>query len=600
VLRWLNAVTNPLDGTIARAAFATKTAGFSLPRLATLASDDRAWEECVEQLKGLHFIWQRQGVLAMLRKLVHDLDLPARLLNQTGGERSLTNLLHLAEILQSESEHLDGEQSLIRWLAEQIDNESGESEERVLRLESDTELVKVCTVHKSKGLEYPLVFIPFAVSAKPVTKKNRSFVEYVDEDGIKRIDLSLSQEALDAVEAARIEEDLRLLYVALTRARHAVWLGVASLKNKIHESALGYLIAGGAPFSGTELIASVTQLKGICEAIQVDKVELGLELDPPVTLLSRIDTRPALLDAPSYTAKFESDWAVGSFSSLTKALATAAPATATVRIQDNKEQNRQDGDDVFGAGSHLIKTQNAPWHRFPRGSRPGQFLHEQLEWMGNEGFNIVDENSFEERFFKRCDRAGWANRQEDALAWLSKVSDTKILPIGVSLKELGTTLPEMEFWFPSERLIARKLDVLCQERLLDAIPRVELPERDLHGLLMGFADLVFEHEGKYWVLDYKSNFLGDSDASYHQSALAAGMAAHRYDVQGAIYLLALHRLLKNRLGAVYSAETHLGGAIFFFLRGIEHPETNGCYHIAPSNALMDELDHLFLESVVSV
>jgi exodeoxyribonuclease V beta subunit len=220
--------------------------------------------------------------------------------------------------------------------------------------------------------------------------------------------------------------------------------------------------------------------------------------------------------------------------------------------------------------------------------------------MGNEGFNIVDENSFEERFFKRCDRAGWANRQEDALAWLSKVSDTKILPIGVSLKELGTTLPEMEFWFPSERLIARKLDVLCQERLLDAIPRVELPERDLHGLLMGFADLVFEHEGKYWVLDYKSNFLGDSDASYHQSALAAGMAAHRYDVQGAIYLLALHRLLKNRLGAVYSAETHLGGAIFFFLRGIEHPETNGCYHIAPSNALMDELDHLFLESVVSV
>ncbi len=593
VLRWLNAVSNPLDGTIARAAFATKTAGFSLARLAILASDDRAWEACVEQLKGLHFIWRRQGVLAMLRKLVHDLDLPARLLNQTGGERTLTNLLHLAEILQSASEHLDGELSLIRWLAEQIDNESGEGEERVLRLESDAELVKVCTVHKSKGLEYPLVFIPFAVSAKPVTKKNRSFVEYADKDGIKRIDLSLSKQALDAVEAARIEEDLRLLYVALTRARHAVWLGVASLKNKIHESALGYLLAGENEISAAALFDDITQLNGSCDAIEVEK--LGSE--DSVTLFSRTDTRPSLLDAPSYTTKFENDWAVGSFSSLTKTLL----ATATsLRIQDNKEQNRQDGDDVFGAGSQVIKTQNAPWHRFPRGSRPGQFLHEQLEWMGNEGFNVVDENSFEERFFKRCDRAGWANRQEDALAWLSKVCDTKILPIGVTLKGLDTVLSEMEFWFPSERLIARKLDLLCQERLLDAIPRAELPERDLHGLLMGFADLVFEHEGKYWVLDYKSNFLGDSDASYHQSALAAGMAAHRYDVQGAIYMLALHRLLKNRLGASYSSETHLGGAIFFFLRGIEHPETNGCYHIAPTNALMDELDQLFSGSAVTL
>lgn len=593
VLRWLSAISNPLDGTIARAAFATKTAGLSLTRLATLAVDDRAWEECVEQLKELHFIWQRQGVLAMLRKLVHDLDLPARLLNQTGGERSLTNLLHLAEILQSASEHLDGEQSLIRWLAEQIDNDSGEGEERVLRLESDAALVKVCTVHKSKGLEYPLVFIPFAVSARVAKTTNRSFLEYVDEDGIKRIDLSLSTEALAAVEAARIEEDLRLLYVALTRARHAVWLGVASLKDKIHESALGYLLADTNELVAAALIACVTEVKGTCDAIAVEKVEE----ETRVTLFSRVDTRPTLLEAPSYISKFENDWAVGSFSSLTKALVAT---TTPVRIQDNKEQNRQDVDDLLVEGSTVKKAQDAPWHRFPRGSRPGQFLHEQLEWMGNEGFNVVDEDDFDERFFKRCDRAGWANRQDDALAWLSKVTDTKISPIGISLKELVTLLPEMEFWFPSDRLVARKLDLLCQEHLLDAIPRAAIPERDLHGLLMGFADLVFEREGKYWVLDYKSNFLGDDDANYHQQALVKGMADHRYDVQGAIYMLALHRLLKNRLGATYSAETHLGGAIFFFLRGIEHPETNGCYHISPTNALMDELDQLFSEAAVSV
>lgn len=588
VLRWLNAVSHPLDSGIARAAYATRTAGFTLAKLATLASDDRAWEECVEQLKGLHAVWQRQGILAMLRKLIHDLALPARLLNEMGGERSLTNLLHLAEILQSASEHLDGEQSLIRWLAEQIESESGDGEERVLRLESDAELVKVCTVHKSKGLEYPLVFIPFAVSARPASKRNRSFLEYVDEDGIKRIDLSLSGEALAAVEASRMEEDLRLLYVGLTRARHAVWLGVASLKNKIHESALGYLLAGGNELTAAALFDAITQVKDGCESIQVDKIDA----ETSVTLLSREDARPSLIDAPTYSTKFENDWSVGSFSSLTRAMVAIA---VPVRIQDNKEQNGQDGDD---ANAPPLKAQNAPWHRFPRGSRAGQFLHEQLEWMGNEGFTLVNADNFEERFIAKCDRAGWANHQDDALAWLSKVANTALLPIGVSLKELGTSLPEMEFWFSSERLITHKLDLFCQKRLLDAIPRAAVPERDLHGLLMGFADLVFEHEGKYWVLDYKSNYIGTDDASYHKQALTAVMAAHRYDVQGAIYMLALHRLLKNRLGASYSPETHLGGAIFFFLRGIEHPDTHGCYHIAPTNDLMDELDQLFFEVAV--
>jgi len=239
------------------------------------------------------------------------------------------------------------------------------------------------------------------------------------------------------------------------------------------------------------------------------------------------------------------------------------------------------------------------WHRFPRGSRPGQFLHEQLEWMGNEGFSIVDNELFEARFNARCERVGWENRQEEALAWLSKVAATKLLPINRSLKELDTSLPEMEFWFSSERMVTGNLDQFCKTHLLDGVARNGIPERDLHGLLMGFADLVFEHDGKYWVLDYKSNFIGGDDASYHRQALQMAMAAHRYDIQGAIYMLALHRLLKKRLGPSYSPETHLGGAIFFFLRGIENPETHGCHCLEATTALMDGLDQLFTEVAVS-
>ena len=114
---------------------------------------------------------------------MHDLNLPSSLLAQAGGERRLTNLLHLAELLQSASRGLDGEQALIRWFAEQVAGMGEGGDERVLRLESDAELVKVVTVHKSKGLEYPLVYLPFAVTARKTDRRNRSFFEVAGADG---------------------------------------------------------------------------------------------------------------------------------------------------------------------------------------------------------------------------------------------------------------------------------------------------------------------------------------------------------------------------------------------------------------------------------
>jgi exodeoxyribonuclease V beta subunit len=121
---------------LARTAFATATCALPLTELARLSSDELAWEERVEQLKGLHQTWQRQGVLAMLRRFIHELGLPAKLLAASGGERRLTNLLHLAELLQEASRELDGEQALIRWFAEQVEGMGEGGDERVLRLES--------------------------------------------------------------------------------------------------------------------------------------------------------------------------------------------------------------------------------------------------------------------------------------------------------------------------------------------------------------------------------------------------------------------------------------------------------------------------------
>ena len=164
--------------------------------------------------------------------------------------------------------------------------------------------------------------------------------------------------------------------------------------------------------------------------------------------------------------------------------------------------------------------------------------------------------------------------------------------MNAALADLQGVLPEMEFWFPSEHLDASALDRLSAAHLLDGVARPSLPQRQLHGMLKGFADLVFEHEGRYWVLDYKSNALGGNDKAYTRAAMAHGMAAHRYDIQGAIYMLALHRLLKSRLGDAYEPARQLGGAVFLFLRGIANSATRGCYLLAPDLALLDGIDGL--------
>jgi exodeoxyribonuclease V beta subunit len=588
VLRWLQAVANPLDGSLARAAFATATCALPLAELARLASDEQAWESRVEQLKALHQAWQRQGVLAMLRRFIHELGLPAKLLKASGGERRLTNLLHLAELLQEASRELDGEQALIRWFAEQIEGMGaggGDNGERVLRLESDAELVKVVTVHKSKGLEYPLVYLPFAVTARKTDRRNRAFFEYV-EDGTRRIDLALSDEVLEAVDRARLEEDLRLLYVALTRARHFLWLGVAAVaagrkgENRLHESALGYLLTGGEPVMASSMRERWESLRGDAS------IELHT-LDAPEgrTLLQRADVRPELVEAPAFEGRFERNWAVGSFTSLTRH--TVAPP------QRPQEENLME--EAEPGTVEVTRAEDAPWHRFPRGAGPGNFLHERLEWMATEGFDRIDDDSFIVQLSQRIERAGWANRLDDALAWLRTVATTRLPPLGCSLAELAqrtAVLPEMEFWFPSRQLDVGALDRLCRRRLLGDTPRPVLPERQLHGMLKGFTDLVFEADGRYWVLDYKSNALGPGDAAYTNAAMAAGMAGHRYDIQGAIYMLALHRLLRARLGEDYDPAEQLGGAIFLFLRGIANPSTHGCYVLAPDPALLDGLDGL--------
>ena len=604
LVHWLRAVAAPQDVRLVRAGLATGTIGLSLDELAWIASNDDAFDARSAQLRQLRTVWQTQGVLAMLRQTLHQLGLASNWLQDLDGERKLTNFLHLAELLQTASSTLDGEHSLIRWLQTEISEGGDSGEEQVVRLESDADLVKVITIHKSKGLEYSVVCLPYSTSFRKKDKRLTPFVNLADEEGNRHLNLDFDQTELALADRDRLREDLRLLYVALTRARHTLWVGFSALKTGnsdacvTHNSGAGYLLGGTDPIDALDWLPYLEAFAAGDKNI----VLKAAESNTPYTQLSRKADSVALQDRLDYKAEFERNWKIGSFSQLTRDLSTPTGSELSLLQSPRPADDEPDVTDATGeqTSPKVTLTSSQPtWHKFPKGAEAGNFLHDQLEWLTSEGFALPGNETLVQRLQRRCERAGRGKYAQVVEAWLSEVVQTRLPGPNAALMELVHVLPEMEFWLPADRIEAKEIDVQCRTHILVGFDRPSLAERQLHGMLMGFADLVFAHEGRYWVLDYKSNYLGDNDAAYTTFALAHAMAHHRYDVQAAIYMLALHRLLKLRLGVSYDPKQHLGGAVYLFLRGIKGPQSGVCL-IPASIPLLNAMDSMLNEEEAQV
>jgi len=593
LLTWLKACAEPDVERPLRAALASITLNLPLTELERLNQGELAWEARVMQFRRYRDIWRGQGVLPMLRRLLHDFQLPQALVARNEGERVLTNLLHLSELLQQAASELDGEQALIRHLSEHLALSGQAGEEQILRLESDEQLVKVVTIHKSKGLEYPLVFLPFICSAKPVDG-SRLPLHYHDGQGVARVTLSPTPELIALADDERLAEDLRLLYVALTRARHALWLGVADLKrgnnnsSVLHLSALGYLLGGGIPLAEPNgLQRWLEDLQQGCPAIRYQPLpEATAEhYHPP-----RNDAR--LLAPLIPKRKASENWWIASYSALRISDSLSPGSTeAPENPQAQKlfDDERLDPDaprEILSAGSDI--------HRFPRGPNPGTFLHGLLEWAGDEGFS-TEPQALEDAIARRCNRRGWEGWIPTLKDWLQHLL-TVPLRVGseqspVVLEQLSQYKIEMEFWFASHKVDVLQLDERVRHHTHRGVARVAAEPVLLNGMFKGFIDLTFEHEGRYYVADYKSNWLGTDDAAYTEQAMEQSILDNRYDLQYVLYLLALHRQLKARL-VDYDYDRHVGGALYLFLRGTRSP-SQGAYFVRPPRQLIEELDDLF-------
>ena len=604
VLRCLRACAEPGNERLLRAALATPTLGMSTRELDALFSDELAWETEVLRFRAFHLCWQRRGVLPMLRALFQAYAIAQKLAHQTDGERRLTNLLHLAELLQQASTELEGEQALIHAFSSQISQQRGQSDEAILRLESDAELVKVVTIHKSKGLEYPVVFLPFTARSRPVGPGD--VVSRYDAHGVLH-----SRVVSNAVEAAeadrdRLAEDLRLLYVALTRARHVCWIGLADVRNgRSSQSGLpinawGHLLNAQ---TGEDLKARLEALTSLRPDVFQPAVAPGpgQVFTPPA---DEYRSLPAVkhFERPDWPA-----WGITSYSALQFGARPTVDGQRDFGFFDDSpasstEQNWVDeSHDPLLAGAPprmaLRSAQEATLHGFPRGPQAGTFLHGILEWCARQGFEDVqaDQAPLRDLIARRCRLRGWEAWIDGLTHWIMRIINTP-LPLAerppVRLAGLRRYQVELEFWFEIAEVNVQALDALVSARTFSGRARPQAVSQRIAGMLKGFMDLVFEHEGRYYVLDYKSNALGERNEDYTPAALEQAILDKRYDLQAALYALALHRHLKQRLPN-YDPGLHFGGVAYYFFRGVDGP-CHGLLLDTLTPALLETLDTLML------
>jgi exodeoxyribonuclease V beta subunit len=690
--RLLDALLRPGSDRAVRAALAGPILGVSATELAD--PDPARADAWVETFEGWAARWHQHGIADVLRTILADAATAPRLLRRMRGERSLTNLLHLGEVLHvAETGSRLGPEGLAAWLRDRRHDDAAVGEEQELRLESDEDAVTVVTIHRAKGLQYPIVWCPFLWDAK-LGKGGDAVLRFHD-PATDRLSLDLQIDA-DAppkdlhVASARLEEwreSLRLLYVAVTRAQHRCVVhtgafassGTSPLYRLLHGNAFepdehGLPVPPTDPKdrSDAELLAELRALldgsgetpradtaatSGSLAVVEVTALPGEVRWVRPTDALTGLRRRTFDRDLDrawqrsSYSRLVSSPVRTDASASRPRAEVAAPPDDERIGI-DHDEQvgDLRDGADAAADAASAagvpprrgrlaapppvsqreLAAADVPLADFPRGAAAGTFLHELLERLDFVAAG-ADPEVIRALVAERAPRAGLGAFDADRLvAGLHRALWT---PLGeqadhapLASIDRADRLDELEFDLPiaggysgSGRAltlgrIAEVFDVHAGDRPLLAATAERLRARDdlpVRGFLTGSIDLVARIGDRYLVADYKSNWLGqpvpapDGTTRYRSTAhhytperLEHAMLDHDYVLQEHLYLVALHRFLRWRLGATYDYDRHVAGGLYLFLRGMvgtdrpgeATPFASGIHADRPPRALIEGLD----------
>lgn len=586
--RLLNAITQPQREDWLKAALTTSLLGLNGDELYQLSADAVQWQRRLKQFQYYHDSWQKQGFIQMFRQLLVKEHIAQRLLQKVDGERRLTNILHASEVLQQAVvENKLTMNRLCQWLAQKIRQPRVNDEIYQLRLESDERRIKIYTIHKSKGLEYSIVFCPFVWDGKLYSTQAAELLFHQPEaENQLTLDLGSENQEIHREYAQKEElaENLRLFYVAVTRAKqrcYLVWGGF----NDATTAPLAHLLYANVEdllkLNDTALRAPLQQLASqaniAVEPMPTDKVELNLSPSPNFNLQARQFNRP-----------LEQQWHISSFTSLTRQLHNVE----VIEIPDHDETlNDATVASVEEPPSDSIA-------HFPRGAKAGICIHALFE---NLDFNRAIPDGYVAKILKQhqFDVEQWeASVTEMFINVLNTPLDPHVPTLQLANVAASACLKELEFTFPLEKINANGLQQIFltypefNPLFAERIKKLQFDE--VQGMLKGYIDLIFEFDCCYYVVDYKTNHLGMQDNDYRCHALDKIMAQEAYFLQYLIYSVALHRYLQLRLPN-YCYKKHFGGVLYLFVRGMR-PDLGsdfGVYRDCPPESLITALSNYF-------
>ncbi len=584
----LSAIVEPANSRTLRAALLTDLIGLRASALARLEGDDAGWDQWVERFRAWNQRWMSHGFVQMMRQVLSECEVAERLLQLADGERRMTNLLHLIELLHTEAalSHL-GPAGVTHYLAEQRQRSFSTADTEQVRLESDEDAVVLTTIHKSKGLEYPIVFCPTLHNGLLVHSADKHLTRYHDEARGHALTLDLGSglrpEHEERMKDEALAENLRLLYVALTRAKYRCivhWGAFYEFDN----SALSYSLYGG-PLCVADTPPALDAVTKHVRGLDDDELAEGITaLDPTRRFIAVNDENRNATGTPfarqevglaelacrsvDSSARAQVTWSrTASFSSLvTHQSHTADPL-------DGKDHDEQ------STTLELSPTiaQRVTLADFPGGTATGNLFHSLLEHCD---FTATDHD---ELISNKLREFGYPHEHQPVVSRaLSEILTTPFAE-GLALRDVPREqrLDELEFTLPSwhargSSFTPNALASVFERHSSEQLPKdyarrlKELEFAPLVGYLKGYVDLIFTHGGRWYLVDYKTNNLGDAYPHYGESQVRQAMGSSHYVLQYHLYLVALHRYLKFRL-ADYDYDRHVAGAYYLFLRGM-HPD----------------------------
>ncbi|MFH0813982.1 MAG: exodeoxyribonuclease V subunit beta [Pseudomonadota bacterium] len=607
VERVLGGIAEPNNERLLKAALTTDMMGVAGEELEGVIEHELGWEGWLRKFSEYHGMWRKSTFIRMFRYVMSREHVRNRLLSFPDGERRLTNVLHLSEVLHQEAtKRKRGMTGLLNWLSERRNQDVPQLAEHQLRLESDEHAVKVVTIHKSKGLEYPIVFCPFLWDGSKINQRSDDYVRFHDEANHWMLTLDLGSETKDKncaqAERELLAENLRLFYVALTRAKNRCYT-VWGRFNDAGTSAMAYLFHQAGKMEKEETLDKIdATFKGLDDdaikeslqtfereaggAIHLQEVPLSEERNysPPETIKEELTPR-------KFSGRIDCTWKVSSFSSLIADQQHEAEGSHAASLDLPGYD-----DSVFG--EKVTEEEPVGIFAFPKGTKAGTFMHDLFEHLDfAEKDALVMKSLVADKLRQYGFEAHW---QEMVCGMITKVLSVPLNPDrkDFTLSRIPTTdrISELEFYFPLQPISPEKLKNIfltyggleLPEEFPDHLERLDF--QPAKGFMKGYTDLVFQCNGSFYLVDWKSNYLGSRVEDYNQETLARVMEEKSYFLQYHLYTLALHQYLNLRLPG-YQYNRHFGGVYYLFLRGMD-PEKGpafGIYRARPAENVIHEL-----------